>query len=217
MKTLLEQLKEAAEAGQKEFKKSREKSGRTFKDDKDEMINEFKQFAKQGHQQMSEAHNKARKSIESKFNQYKELSKKEECDFPYCDCEDECKKDSGYSYEKEYEHGDESSMFKDITSFLLGEEKAELIDLLNKVQGVRNQLAEDALTGAESTKDVKNVVFILTLLETTFEEFILSDDDYEQDALAQDISEFSEELGNYAEDMESEELDELVYALHLLF
>ena len=104
MKTLLEQLLEASKSGVNEFKQTREKSGRTFKDDADEILEELRKGVEKGKGFAKQTQEKATKEFKNQSQKFKQQDNcdcedcdceetDESCDFPFCNCDDECKKE----------------------------------------------------------------------------------------------------------------------------
>lgn len=245
MKTLFEDLIKASKVGVNEFKTKREESGRTLKDDKDEILEELRKsvekgkgFAKQTHEKAKQSHEKAKQEFKNRSQRKDDNSDKdlndETCDFPFCNCDEICKKeqndcdcdqkecknndeDQDQSFEMSLDNllkavfGDTSKHFEKLIDL------KHVMELIEDVNETTYILLEDVEEGVINPSKTKNAIFLLSLLKVKLMKLTNTHEENEIDKLEQDILDLSNELDNVNHYLQSSELADLIYAIDIVF
>ncbi len=222
MKTLLEQLLEASKTGVNEFKQTRKESGRTFKDDADEILTELRKSVEKGKGFAKETHEKAAQEFKNRSQRKSETDSADEtCDFPFCGCDETCKKEKDYD-EQDVEQ-DTVSLSDLLKSLFDGEFAEEVINvkhvmnLIDDTNETTFVLLEDVEDGVINTSKTKNAIFLLSLLKFKLINLVNYDDEDEINELEQDIIDLADELDNVNNYLQSSELTDLIYAVDVVF
>lgn len=222
MKTLLEQLLEASKTGVNEFKQTRKESGRTFKDDADEILTELRKSVEKGKGFAKETHEKAAQEFKNRSQRKSETDSADEtCDFPFCGCDETCKKEKDYD-EQDVEQ--DTVSLSDLLKSLFDEEFAEevinvkhVMNLIDDTNETIFVLLEDVEDGVINPSKTKNAIFLLSLLKFKLINLVDYDDEDEINELEQDIIDLADELDNVNNYLQSLELTDLIYAVDVVF
>lgn len=236
MKTLLEQLLEASKSGVNEFKQTREKSGRTFKDDADEILEELRKGVEKGKGFAKQTREKATEEFKNQSQKFKQQDTcdydcdcedydcedtDESCDFPFCNCNDECKKES---HDEEKEDND-FSLSDLLTSLLTSvqDKKEEMVNLENMfnlthdINETRFSLLKDVQEGIINPNKTKNAIFLVSLIELKLFDLINAEDEKDVDKIENEIFDLTNELEKVNNYLQSYDIAELIYAIDLVF
>lgn len=231
MKTLLEQLLEASKSGVNEFKQTREKSGRTFKDDADEILEELRKGVEKGKGFAKQTHEKATEEFKNQSQKFKNQDNcdcedcdcnetEESCDFPFCNCDEECEKEN-----HEEKEGNDFSLSDLLTSILTSvqDKKEEVLNLENMVNltsdisETRFNLLHEVQEGLINPNKTKNAIFLLSLIELKLFNLIHAENDEDINQIEQDILDLTNELEKTNNYLQSSDVAELIYAIDLVF